>query len=165
MPDCAPIGVDFTNTTLNATEYFWDFGDGNTDTSFHASHTFENQGLVLEVYEISLIVTNMYGCEDTSNQSIVVYPEPLFDFTAIPDSGCAPLEVMFPSVNGAVMYDWDFGDGNTSTISSPTHTFMNNTSNSIDYNVQLIASSSFGCSDTNSQTVIVFQHRCRFFHF
>ena len=156
VPDCAPIGVDFTNTTLNATEYFWDFGDGNTDTSFHASHTFENQGLVLEVYEISLIVTNMYGCEDTSNQSIVVYPEPLFDFTAIPDSGCAPLEVMFPSVNGAVMYDWDFGDGNTSTISSPTHTFMNNTSNSIDYNVQLIASSSFGCSDTNSQTVIVF---------
>ena len=80
----------------------------------------------------------------------------MFDFTAIPDSGCAPLEVMFPSVNGAVMYDWDFGDGNTSTISSPTHTFMNNTSNSIDYNVQLIASSSFGCSDTNSQTVIVF---------
>ena len=154
--DCSPVMVDFTNTSQNATSYLWGFGDGNSDTLTNVSHTFINQGLLLETFNVSLIASNQFGCQDTSIQLVIVYPEPQFDFTVIPNSGCSPLDVIFPSVNGAVIYDWDFGDGNTSTLSSPTHTFTNSTGSTIVTNVQLIATSAFGCTDTNTQAISVF---------
>lgn len=47
---------------------------------------------------------------------------------------------------GAVNYAWDFGDGATSNAENPNHTFDNSQDGS--FVVQLIAYSSFGCSDT-----------------
>ena len=49
---------------------------------------------------------------------------PVADFTGTPVSGIAPLEVTFSNNStNATGYEWDFGDGNTSTLSSPSHTY------------------------------------------
>jgi PKD repeat protein len=50
---------------------------------------------------------------------------PFTRFQISPDSGCWPLQVAFTdeSTNGATAWLWDFGDGNTSTEPSPTHTY------------------------------------------
>ncbi len=40
----APADVDFSNMTVNANSYFWDFGDGATSTSTNPVHTYANPG-------------------------------------------------------------------------------------------------------------------------
>ena len=56
------------------------------------------------------------------------------------------------SENGS-LYQWNFGDGNTSVETHPLHNFPE--TGGATYQVQLITSTAFGCSDTATQDVIV----------
>lgn len=155
-PGCAPLAVNFTNSSTGGTDYLWDFGDGTTSTDVSPSHTYINQSGVLQVVTISLTVSNWAGCSSTSQQSITVYPAPDFTFSAQPDSGCTPLTVSFPSVLGAVTYQWDFGDGTTGGGPTPQHTYLNNTDSTLHFPVKLVATNAFGCTDSTSGVVVVY---------
>lgn len=49
---------------------------------------------------------------------------PISDFSATPTTGSRPLSVSFTNLSqGADSYLWDFGDGNTSTSTNPTHSY------------------------------------------
>lgn len=156
--DCGPVTVNFTNTTVgDSLNYFWNFGDGSgvlNDVS--PTHIFENKTLFINNYQVRLVVASQNGCRDTTIRTVQIYPEPIFTFTSVPDSGCSPLNVTFPSVVGAVNYQWDFGDGTGATGPTPMHTFINNTTNNQNFTVRLIAQSSFGCMDTTFGNVLVF---------
>ncbi len=155
--DCAPLNVAFTNTSTGAVSYSWDFGDGAPlDTSTSPSHIYNNTTLFIVNYIVTLIATSANGCTDTIIDSVLVFPEPQFGFSTNPDSGCSPLIVVFPSVLGAVQYQWDFGDGTTGIGPTPTHTYTNLGPNDTTYTVQLIATSPFGCIDTSYGQVLVF---------
>ena len=154
---CGPFNVNFLNTSQGAVSYLWDFGDTSvTSTLVNPSHIYGNTTLFITNYLVELVATNAQGCTDTVTVTLPVYPEPNFPFSTIPDSGCSPLTVTFPAIIGAVTYDWDFGDGGTSTGQTPTHIFYNNTTNDMTFNVQLIATSPFGCMDTTIEVVTVF---------
>lgn len=153
---CAPVPINFTNTSIGATTYLWDFGGTQgTSTSTNPTHTYTNQTLFIQTYSITLISTNAGGCKDTSIVPININPEPLFGFSMVPDTGCTSLLVNFPSVAGAVLYEWDFGDGVNSTGQNPSHTYTNVTASPINYNVQLIATNAFNCKDTTTGVVVV----------
>jgi PKD repeat protein len=156
--NCGPVSVNFTNTTVgNGLSFFWDFDDGTALVSdTNPSHTFENKTFFINNYNVKLIVESTNGCRDTTIQIVTVYPEPIFTFQVVPDSGCSPLRVSFPSVIGAVNYSWDFGDGTTGSGATPVHTFINNSTNDLILNVRLIAQNSFGCLDTSFGTVLVY---------
>lgn len=154
--DCAPLEVQFSDTSVGGVSLAWNFGDGSGSTASNPSHVFQNQTQFITNYTVTLTVTAANGCTDSAFQNITVYPEPLFNFSIVPDSGCSPLEVQFPVAVGAVLYNWDFGDGGTSTGANPTHTFVNTTTNNATYNVQLVATSPFGCVDTVNGSVTVF---------
>lgn len=158
VADCGPVDVQFTNTTMGSNLTFtWDFGDSTpVVNAFSPSHTFENKTLFISNYQVKLIAQTATGCTDTTVATITIYPEPIFNFTAAPDSGCSPLTVRFPSVVGAVNYQWDFGDGATASGPTPTHTFINNTTNNRVDTVQLIARNSFGCRDTSTGNVLIY---------
>jgi PKD repeat protein len=156
LPGCAPLDVNFTNFSTTGQTYEWLFGDGATDNTYNTSNQYINLTQFITNYQIDLIVTSPNGCADTSSQNISVYPLPDFSFTTVPDSGCSPLVVNFPSIIGAVSYDWDFGDGNTGAGPSPSHTYVNSSTNDVIYNVVLVATSPFSCTDTNYATVKVF---------
>lgn len=52
---CAsPATVDFTNHTLLASTYSWNFGDGNTSTAYSPTHTYQTDG----VYTVTLIASS-----------------------------------------------------------------------------------------------------------
>lgn len=153
---CAPMDVDFTNTSTGAGSYLWDFGDGTTSTDVSPSHTFVNTSFFLDIRVVTLTATSPAGCSATTSQQIMVYPTPNFTFVATPDSGCSPLTVTFPSVVGAVSYAWDFGDGTTGTGPTPTHTYVNSTTNDQLFTVGLVGSNAFGCTDTAEATVLVY---------
>ncbi|MCC7232443.1 MAG: PKD domain-containing protein [Bacteroidia bacterium] len=60
-PDILEPFVQFENTTLNGTQYLWDFGDSSTSTAVHPRHTFARTGS----YTVTLMVNNDFGCHDT----------------------------------------------------------------------------------------------------
>lgn len=148
VPNCAPVVVNFTNTSSGAVNYNWNFGDGNTSVVLSPSHTYSNSTLLIQTFTAQLIVTNANGCKDTAIQVITVYPEPLLTFTMIPVSGCHPLLINFSPVAGAIAANWDFGDGSTSGSLNPSHTFTNTSAVNVTYTVTLIATNGFGCVDT-----------------
>ncbi|MFL5752967.1 MAG: PKD domain-containing protein [Bacteroidia bacterium] len=154
-PGCAPFPVTFTNTSQAASSYSWDFGDTQTSTVTSPVHTYQNTSLFVQNYSITLITTNTGGCTDTLIKPITVNPQPLFGFNIVPASGCTPLLVNFPSVAGAVLYQWNFGDGNSATGGNPVHTYTNTTSGDTTYTVQLIATNAFNCKDTTTGSVLV----------
>ena len=140
----APLTVSFNNTTANASTYEWSFGDGNTSTQVLPTHTYTAEG----DYTVTLIATNSDGCTDTltRNQYISIQL-PHAGIADLPQEGCAPLTWTFTpavtSVDPVVSYLWDFGDGNTSTLQNPTHTFGIGV-----FNISLIITTASGCRDT-----------------
>lgn len=155
VASCAPMPVTFTNNSTGATSYQWNFGDGSGSTTPAPFHTYQNTTLFIQNYTVTLIAQSANGCTDTTTAQVVTYPEPQFGFNTVPDSGCSPLTVTFPSVIGAVVYQWDFGDGSTGTGPTPSHTYTNSTTNNVIYPVRLIATNPFGCVDTTFGQVLV----------
>ncbi|GAB4256362.1 MAG: hypothetical protein Kow0079_13440 [Vicingaceae bacterium] len=64
--------ISFVNNSINAQNYFWDFGDGNTSTLPSPIHAYQNQG----VYNIELIAYKN-NCTDTTNKLLTVLNNPL----------------------------------------------------------------------------------------
>ncbi len=119
----------------------WDFGDGTNSTQTNPQKSWASPG----IYNIRLINTYSY-CQDTLDHEIVVSPRPTAAFTSADTARCQPpLTVNFQNQSqGGVSYFWDFGDGNTSTETSPSHTYLSFGN----FTVSLIVTNSFGCTDT-----------------
>jgi gliding motility-associated-like protein len=140
----APHTVNFTNSSVGATSYQWSFGDGATSTNANPSHTYTALG----VYGVTLIATNATGCTDTLRfVDSVRVQKPIISIGNLPAQGCAPLTASLNAVvNGltpVLSYQWQLGDGTTSTVPNPTHTWAAGS-----YDVQLVVNSAIGCSDT-----------------
>lgn len=156
-PGCAPYLADFTNTSLGAIGYEWDFGDGTpVSTAVSPSHLFDNATEFIQYYTVQLIAYDTNGCNDTTTQVVTSYPEPDFTFDVTSESGCAPLVVTFPPISGAVTYNWNFGDGNTAGGPSPTHIYQNTGTTVLTFDIRLIASNAFGCVDTAYSSIEVY---------
>lgn len=155
LPSCNPRPINFLNSSTGAVSYDWDFGDGVTSTLISPSHQFANTTNQIITYNVQLIARNVNNCTDTSVIPVLVYPDQNFTLTANVDSGCSPLEVTFPSYPGVVNYQWDFGDAQSSSDPSPKHTYVNLTSNTIEYTCRGIFTNSFACRDTVFKTIKV----------
>ena len=128
--------VQFTDTSTDQpTSWLWDFGDGRTSTLQNPTHTYTTSG----EHTVRLDAANNLGkCWNTSEISI----SPLVaSFTTNPNpaTGLVPLAVQFTdnSTDQPISWLWNFGDGETSTLQNPTHTYMKNgmyTANLIAYN-------------------------------
>lgn len=140
----APLLVNFSNQSVGGLTFQWSFGDGNTSGAFNPANLYSSYG----AYDVQLITTNINGCSDTLVRSAYIRIQaPEASINNIPDSGCAPFTHTFSatvnSVDPVIQYQWDFGDGGTSTLASPTHTFATGV-----YNIRLIITTAGGCKDT-----------------
>ncbi len=141
----APLVTSFTSNTSNTTSYLWNFGDGQTSNGANPQHTYTQEGS----YDVSLIAGNSGGCFDTLIRTAYVTIQfPVVSVTHFPQPGCVPLTDTFSlSVTGGdavASYLWNFGDGGTSTESTPTHTFSQRGK----YDIQVIIRTASGCTDT-----------------
>ena len=145
---CPPHPVTFTATAgAGIVQYDWNFGDGNVATTAvnTVSHIYAGAGN----FDVTLIVTDTLGCMDTIvKPAYIQINPPIADFNANLTAGCPALTVTFSdvstSVNGIVLWDWDFGDGNTGAGNPTTHTY---TQPGL-YTVTLIVTDTAGCMDT-----------------
>ncbi|MFK7951168.1 MAG: PKD domain-containing protein, partial [Saprospiraceae bacterium] len=132
QPDCdATTNVVFTSTSsLPCTPspmYNWNFGDGiGSITTALPTHTYEY--LTSGTFTVQLIVTDgiVNGCADTTTQTITIVADPTVSIQA-PNTACATEAIQFNgSSSGTVTsWAWNFGDGNTSNIQNPIHTYAN----------------------------------------
>ncbi|PSK89054.1 gliding motility-associated C-terminal domain-containing protein [Taibaiella chishuiensis] len=151
---CAQDTVHFQNTSTNGNTYFWDFGDGHTDTAKNPVHIYPNQGS----YSVMLASYNSY-CADTLFVTVNITHPLQALFTTSADTICEGGTIAFTNtstvttVNGiAPTYHWNFGDGSAvSTQQSPSHTFP---APGI-YTVSLVTGNSIPCFDTMRRTVYV----------
>lgn len=145
----APLNVQFTNTSSPNTglTYAWGFGNGPTSSAKNPSMLYSSPG----VYDIKLIVTNSFGCKDTMLKPGYIAIEPLVaDFTSDVTSGCVGTPVNFTdlSTSNPNTWAWDFGDGTTDTVKSPTHVY----SSPGTYTVHMFAANSGSCNDSITKT-------------
>lgn len=119
--------VTFENLTTGAESLVWDFGDGDIvewnvedtedDLDFSPVHAYKTA----ETFQATLTATNYLGVQVSVTKNIeglVLSTVPDFTFDV------SSLDVQFTDASIlAVSYSWDFGDGNTSTEASPTHTY------------------------------------------
>ena len=148
---CRPYNAVFKNESIGGTDFKWEFGDTQTSTdgSPTVTHNYPNAG----TYNVRLIANDANTCNksDTSIfQLITVVDKPIarFDWGVQPPQ--ANTRTFFTNLStGATTYLWDFGDGENSTDINPIHQY-NATGN---YDVELIAYNSSGCTDTFPLTV------------
>ena len=122
----APLKVQFTDCSKGAvTEWRWDFGDGGTSREQNPSHTYVRGGK----YTVTLKVSSPTAGTDTKvkEKYIIVDSSCVIEakFRADPPGGQAPLTIQFTDMSkgGPTMWAWDFGDGTTSMVANPVHTY------------------------------------------
>ena len=101
-------------------------------------------------YKLAYSLTeNASGCVANAERRVTVHPRPRAVFST-PAAACVDESLDFPNQSlGASSYRWDFGDGSTSARVSPTHTYEDGGV----YDVALITTNDFGCSDTLVKTL------------
>ena len=138
---CAPLEIQFYNSSSNAQSYIWDFGDGFTSSDTNPSHTFVNSG----TYLVKLTAIGYCDRQKEIFKPVYVYQNPQVDFDIYPDTASIEQTVVFDNLTiGGDFYLWDFGDGETSTQISPRKAYHS----SGVYDVKLVASSVNGCKDS-----------------
>lgn len=148
---CTGKAVQFTNASTGISpSYQWSFGDGLKATTANPSHAYSNTG----VYSIKLLVTDNYGCKDSvTKQNLVTISYPQAAFTLSDSIGtCPPLLVHFTNKSkGYQSIRWDFGDGNTSVLDTPSHFY----SFPGTFYATLVATGPGGCTDTMRKKIVV----------
>ncbi|MDR7666599.1 PGF-pre-PGF domain-containing protein [Methanosarcina sp. Z-7115] len=135
-----PLVVRFNDISTGgvATSWLWDFGDGiDSKHETNATHTFTKPG----IYNVTLTVANEAGNNSVTKPGYITITagsptgKPVADFyspevekvlNGTADHGIYENEVVsfFDSSTGSpTSWEWDFGDGNTSTQKNPTHVY------------------------------------------
>lgn len=146
--------VMFTDQTTGDTisSYNWDFGDGFNSTAINPSHIFNEAGK----YEVCLQVVSNKGCISSFCDTVEIYPLPIIEFWAA--DACLNLQPIYfydssSTVNSNFISTmWNFGDGNTSVLQNPIHTYAA----AGVYQVTLIRTNSNGCLDSAIRSVEIF---------
>lgn len=151
---CQNSPVNFTNqSTISSgtiSGYVWDFGDGNSTTDINTSHTYAVPGN----YQVILYATATGGCTDTVKKNMAIKPAPAASFTSSGFSSPGVPNLFNNTTTGATSFIWNFGDGvGSSVLTNPSYVYSDTGS----FVVTLIASSSFGCTDTTNQNFAVLE--------
>ncbi len=145
------LSFTFTDMSMggDVDSWFWSFGDGVSSTAQDPEHTYAEPGL----YFVTLTITSG---DCSSSMSMIIFT----DFDILYDEDCLALFVPLKtdslayaflnlSSNFDAVFEWDFGDGNTSTEPLPVHTYAEPGN----YEVTLTLTADNGCQSTFTATI------------
>ena len=146
---CGGETVQFINTSTDATSYYWEFEAGtpatSTDTDPYVTY-FATGTYDVTLHAIDQGDTNVY----VQQISVNVSGQPVASFSSNSPVYMPNTAIYFTNnSSNANSYQWNFGDGNTSTDMSP----WNDYSSPGTYNVSLICSNGVCADDTTYQMV------------
>lgn len=155
-----PIDIHFTNNSTGSatqTDFFWNFGDGNTSTTENPVNTYT----VLGDYDIIFSVVDEYGCSNTDTFPDFIHLNQItadFSYSSSstsPDTACLGESVTFTN-NSGIYCSWFFGDG-TSALNVYNQDIMHTYTQPGTYTVVLIAAPGDLCADTISKDIYIQQ--------
>lgn len=126
--------------------FTWDFGPNASPQSSSELSVTGIQFTTPGLQQIKLTGTHDI-CIDSILSLVYVFSEPMIDFTILDNELCAPESAQFVNLSlaeGEVLYNWDFGDGGTSSLTNPSHDYSDIGS----YSVGLTLATLEGCVDT-----------------
>ncbi len=141
------LEYSFTNASINATTYEWDFGDGSTSTDESPMHVYSSYGLKT----VKLTSKNSAGLTASISRPIDIQAPVTADFTYMTDAGNYKKYFFTDASVGAVSLLWNFGDGYSSSLSSPMHIYEADGS----YTVTLTATSVSGKTSIKTESIAV----------
>ncbi len=139
----------------------WDFGDGGASSMQHPFHVYNTPGL----FYVTLTIMDINGCSQSIMDSILVQ-QPVSFFKLDNQIGCDSLTVIFTDssyftdlsphpTNTVSNWNWDFGDGNTTSLQNPTHTYV--TAGTFQISLEISNSNTPTCFDTSYSSVTVYR--------
>lgn len=139
---CAPLQIQFKDSSYYIKDWSWNFGDGNTSTVKNPANIFYIPGN----YRVKLTGTSFGGCVDSAFATVKVPgPNGVLSYGAL--MACKNEGINYKvATNGAVSFTWDFNDGliTTTTDSSITHQY----SKAGKFIPKVILRDAFGCALT-----------------
>ncbi len=139
--------TDLSNTPGGFSDWTWDFGDGSGSTLQNPVHNYNTPG----IYNVSLIVENIYGCVDTLIQQVTINPPPVPDFAIANACAGSGIQITNTSTPPGTTWDWTFSSGGGSTSMNPV--IVIGTPGT--YSATLIVGDSAACKDTLTKTFVV----------
>lgn len=146
---------DLTSSGLDIISRYWDFGDtasgsSNTSVSQNPNHVFSAPGN----YTVTLVVTNVAGCDDTISHDLTAEELPDVSMTISNDHPeiNEPVQFMGVSSSNISTWFWDFGDGGSAITQNPEYLY-----NAYgQYLVSLTVTDLDGCENETSQMIHVY---------
>lgn len=158
---CLDTLVEFTvNTTVTTVSeiasYLWEFGDGQTSNVQNPVHMYDVDGN----YTVTLTITDTAGCVNSVSHdlSLSALPQSLFGMS---ESQCSSDPIQFSNYSTTesgyiTEWQWDFGDGNDTTITFPNNPNVSHVySSEGTYTATLTVLNSNGCSNFSTQEITI----------
>jgi len=134
--DLCQGAFQFIDNSLNfPTSWYWDFGDGVTSSYQNPYHTYSIAG----IYTVTLTTSNSFGTDVHSSQITVNSLNPDILLTG-PQVINNTIQFSTSSI-GVLSWQWDFGDGSTSSLAVPSHIYTV----SDNYTITLDVQNGVGC--------------------
>ncbi|MBC7948134.1 MAG: PKD domain-containing protein [Chitinophagaceae bacterium] len=153
---CAPHLVTFNNSTIGATQLTFDFGDNSPtilvpNNQNIISHLFTQPGN----YSVAIRLRN--DCSDTLiHRTVTVFDKPVAAFSQDVQKLCTSQAVTVTNAStNANAYEWQWGDGQTSSFTSGQHIYSSPGLYTIKLIAKKVHSSGFICYDTTSRQITV----------
>jgi PKD repeat protein len=157
---CTHQQITFTNQTTgppsSVTSFQWNFNDEGESSETHPVFSFAEPGT-----KIITLTASIPGCETQVQKVIQVLEGPVIDFEVENICIGESLNLINNSSGDTTGYEWDFGDGYTSTLVSPFHEYAQPGT----YQVSLTGFSSLGCETTVSKQVHVSEYPIALFSY
>lgn len=151
---CEGEPVSFSVTSDIGTNAVWEFENGLIYNGMENNNVLFND---IGCFDVDITVTSDEGCSNTQsvNNHLCINPLPYADFSQskVNITTFSPIVQFWNQSNGEVSVEWGFGDGNTTTDFNPYHEFPVDSSGT--YQIQLVAISQYGCTDTVTSLVVV----------
>ena len=152
LPTENPNIIEFTDNSYgDIISWSWDFEDGTVSYEKNPVHTFYYQG----EYKVCLTILTSDSCSDTYCETLYVPADLIIDscqahFTYEPLSAPNGFKFYDNSIGDIISWFWDFGDGFTSILRHPEHTYADSGM----YNVCLTIETIDGCADMYCEVIV-----------
>lgn len=135
--------VQFINQSHHVATTLWDFGDSNSSQDESPLYTYSISGTI----PVSLTVTSEHRCESVLTKDIFFISKKSPDFDISIDS-CKGEIKFIDLTNRAAFYNWDLGEGVTSSEINPVHSYSSDGKKTI----KLVVNAETQCADSIIKT-------------